>query len=282
MNRIYSLGLFSAFIFLFGCTSFQLGGEIQLGRGALLTGKPDIALAHFQRVAQADPNYLLDFSPLRQAVWTYVGRSYYAAGRLSEAHQTLGQALSRHPYDFMAKLYLGLMLIRQQGDLKIENPFSLNDIVYALREGISPARVATLVKQKGISFEWTKDGETSLKMVGADDQLIAQLKKLTSEDSKKGGMGSSQGEQGLRELEGALREIHDWLEYISHNTSYGRFWDPGREIRSHIQTDLAMISGRQVDWQKLIANGEWLGHKMEEIDLARQQEQEELRRRLTR
>jgi tetratricopeptide (TPR) repeat protein len=281
MNRICAFGLFS-FIFLYGCATFQAGGEIQLGRGALLTGKPDIALAHFQRAAQADPNYLMDFSPLRQAVWTYVGRSYYAMGKLPEAHQALEQALSRHPYDFMAKLYLGLTFIRQHGDQKIENPFSLNDIVYALREGISPARVATLVKQRGTSFEWTKDGEETLRMAGADDQLIEQMKKIRFEYSTRMEKDRPLREQGLREVEVAMREIHNWLDYISENTSYGRFWDPGREIRSQVQTDLAMISGGSIDRQKLIASGEWLGHKMEEeIDLARRQEQREptIRRR---
>jgi len=43
-----------------------------------------------------------------------------------------------------------------------------------------------------------------------------------------------------------------------------------------LQGDLAMIAGRDLDWQKLIADGEWVGKKMEEeIDLARRQESQE-------
>jgi hypothetical protein len=55
--------------------------------------------------------------------------------------------------------------------------------------------------------------------------------------------------------------------------SFGRFWDPSREIRSAIQTDLALISGRDIDWQKLIASSEWVGKRMElESDRARRDE----------
>jgi tetratricopeptide (TPR) repeat protein len=79
--------------------------------------------------------------------------------------------------------------------------------------------------------------------------------------------------RGLKEIEGGMKGIYDWLEYINYNTVYGQFWDPGREIRSEIEKNLAMISGKEFDWQRLISSGEWLGRKMEEeIDLARQDE----------
>jgi tetratricopeptide (TPR) repeat protein len=84
--------------------------------------------------------------------------------------------------------------------------------------------------------------------------------------------------QALKEIESGMKGIHDWLEYITdaHRFSFGQFWDPHREIRSAIQGDLAMISGRELDWQKLIAEGEWLGKRLEEeIDLARRQESRE-------
>lgn len=82
-------------------------------------------------------------------------------------------------------------------------------------------------------------------------------------------------QRGLKEIEGGLRGMHGWLEYVdqNHSSSFGRFWDPAREIRSAIQTDLSMISGRDIDWQKLIAAGEWVGKRMElENDLARRDE----------
>jgi len=72
-------------------------------------------------------------------------------------------------------------------------------------------------------------------------------------------------QRGLKEIEGGLRGVHEWLEYVDQNqgASFGRFWDPAREIRSAIQTDLVMISGRDIDWPKLIAAGEWVGKQME-------------------
>jgi tetratricopeptide (TPR) repeat protein len=75
-------------------------------------------------------------------------------------------------------------------------------------------------------------------------------------------------QRGLKEIEGGLRGVHQWLEYVDQNqgASFGRFWDPAREIRSAIQTDLAMISGRDIDWPKLIAAGEWVGKRMEVED----------------
>lgn len=189
-NRARSL-LFSlpilVFIFSACGLSFQVGGEIQAGRYALLTGKPDLALPHFQRAAELDGNYILDFSPFQEGVWTYVGRAYYATGRLADARAALERARSRHEHDYLAHLYLGLVLAR--------------------------------------------DGDR---------------------------------DRGRREIEGGMKGIHDWLDYVTYNTYYGHFWDPLREIRSEIQSSLAMTSGKDLDWQRLIASAEWVGKKMEE------------------
>ena len=72
-----------------------------------------------------------------------------------------------------------------------------------------------------------------------------------------------------------MRGINNFLDYInqSQRFSIGQFWDPARDIRSAIQSNLAMISGKEIDWQKLTADTEWLGIRMEqESDLARRQE----------
>jgi tetratricopeptide (TPR) repeat protein len=82
-------------------------------------------------------------------------------------------------------------------------------------------------------------------------------------------------QRGLKEIEGGMRGINSFLNYISQAQRYstGQFWDPDRDIRSAIQSDLAMISGKDLDWQRLTANTEWLGLRMEEeIDLARRQD----------
>ena len=193
----------SLLVLLAGCTSLQVGSNIQMGRTALKTGHPEIALVHFRRAAQLDPNYVLDFTLLPQGVWTYVGRTYYTQGKLPEARKALEQARSLHPEDNLAKLYLGLVLAR--------------------------------------------DGDR---------------------------------QKGLREIETGLARLTEWLDDLDQNHPDGQFWDPGRDLRNEMQKDLAMISGKDIDWPRLISSGEWLGKKFEEeIDRARHDKQEELFKR---
>ena len=117
------------FLLLFsGCVSFQVGGDIQKGRMALMYGDPNVALEHFQRAANSNPNYLLDFSIFDEGVWTYVGRAYYAMGKLPEAQKAFERARSLHRQDHLAKLYLGLVLGRD-GD----RPRGLKEIEAGLR-----------------------------------------------------------------------------------------------------------------------------------------------------
>ena len=82
-------------------------------------------------------------------------------------------------------------------------------------------------------------------------------------------------QRGLKEIESGMRGINGFLDYINQaqRFSIGQFWDPDRDIRRAIQSDLAMISGKDLDWQRLTADTEWLGVRMEqESDLARRQE----------
>jgi tetratricopeptide (TPR) repeat protein len=82
-------------------------------------------------------------------------------------------------------------------------------------------------------------------------------------------------QRGLKEIEGGMRGINSFLDYINQAQRYsiGQFWDPDRDIRSAIQNNLAMISGKELDWQRLTADTEWLGIRMEqESDLARRQQ----------
>ncbi len=73
--------------------------------------------------------------------------------------------------------------------------------------------------------------------------------------------------RGLNELEVGLRGLKDWLEYIEFNTREGQFWDPGREIRSEIDTTLTLIASGKTDWESLTKSAEWVGLKTEmEID----------------
>ena len=150
------------------------------------------SLPHFQRAASLEPNYVLNFAPIHQGVWTYVGRAYYDAGNLGEARKALERARLDESDD-LAKLYLGLILARA-GD----------------REG------------------------------------------------------------GSREIQTGLRRLHDWLDYMEQYHPDGRFWDPGRYLRSEIQKSLTMLSRKDVRWPELISSGEMLGKKLEEeIELVR-------------
>src|SRR5258707_11850857 len=82
-------------------------------------------------------------------------------------------------------------------------------------------------------------------------------------------------QRGLKEIESGMRGINGFLDYINQaqRFSIGQFWDPDMDIRRAIRSDLAMISGKDLDWQRLTADAEWLGIRMEqESDLARRQE----------
>lgn len=183
-----------------GCASLQLGSDVAAGRRAMLVGQNEAALAYFQKAAQADPDYRYG-TALQQGIWSYVGRSEYAVGRLPQARETLERALKANRNEDLTRLYLGLTLAR--------------------------------------------DGDR---------------------------------QRGLQEIEGGMKGIHQWLDYINeaHRFSFGQFWDPANEIRSAIRQDLAMISGREFDWQKLITSGEWIAQRMEEeSDKARRDEARE-------
>jgi tetratricopeptide (TPR) repeat protein len=73
-------------------------------------------------------------------------------------------------------------------------------------------------------------------------------------------------QRGLTEIESGMKGIHGFLEYVTQafRFSFGQFWDPTRKIRMAIEADLAMISRREFDWDKLIADGEWLGKEIEQ------------------
>jgi tetratricopeptide (TPR) repeat protein len=103
-------------IFLAGCAAFQVAGQVQSGRQALLTNNNEQALAYFQQAAQSDPNYIFQSGLYREGIWTYVGRSQYSLGRLPEARQSLEKALSVYPDDYLARIYLGLTLLRSGED----------------------------------------------------------------------------------------------------------------------------------------------------------------------
>jgi tetratricopeptide (TPR) repeat protein len=188
---------FAALIFS-GCAAT---GEIQTGRFDLLYGDSNMALVHFQRAAEIDPQFLY-YSVLPQGVWTYVGRAYYNTGKYPEARQAFERALARYDRDNLARLYLGLAL--------------------------------------------SKAGEPP---------------------------------RGLTEIQAGMKGLYDWMEALEQQTLYGRYWDPGRDIRRGIEKNLIVANAKEIDWPTLIAGGEWLGKRMEEeIDRARRDQKEDFER----
>ena len=84
---------------------------------------------------------------------------------------------------------------------------------------------------------------------------------------------------GLKEIDSGMKRLHDWLEYINASRPYTAYWDPTREIRSELEKDLAMISGKDIDWPQLVTSAEWIGQKMEdEMDKVKRDELEHYRR----
>lgn len=84
-----------------------------------------------------------------------------------------------------------------------------------------------------------------------------------------------QGEtqKALPDIDSGMKGIYDLLNYITDTFSfgYGQYWDPGRDIRSAIEKDRAMIASGKIDWPTLIADGESIALKTErEPDQARQ------------
>ena len=78
---------------------------------------------------------------------------------------------------------------------------------------------------------------------------------------------------GQRMIEAGMKNLGDWINEIVASMPHSSSWDPQREIRSEIDRSLAVMSGRDIDWDKLVSSAEWVGEKMEdEIDLVRRQE----------
>jgi tetratricopeptide (TPR) repeat protein len=101
--------LFVAFL-LSSCVSFNAGSDLQRGRYALLRGDAKLAQQHFQQAAATDSSYVYQIGPMKQGVWTYVGRAQYANNDLKSAQTSLEEARKRNADDFFAPVYLGLAL----------------------------------------------------------------------------------------------------------------------------------------------------------------------------
>ena len=248
-----------------GCAT-PLATEVDLGRAALIGGNPVTAADHFRRVAEAQPQYVAELPPLREGIWTYLGRAYYDSGKISEARESLSAALKSDDTDFMARLYFALTLLRVKSPpTPADRSFVLNDVLYALRERVAPKRMAALIQERGVNFNLTNENERELRKAGADDELIEQIR-VSARNRR---ASESPAQQGLREAERALREIQKWQDHIR-GTEYGRFWDARKRIRAQVEASLAAIAAKKTDRPDFLAGLEWIGRAIEEeVQLAR-------------
>jgi len=276
--QIRLLFLVSSCLAIAACAGSSTG--FLAGRQALLRGEPDNAVAYFDRVAQADPGYIADSPPPRKSIWTYVGRAHYNSGRYAEAKVAYDKALTRLKDDYVARLYRGLTQLRVQPSAPAANVFTLQEVSYALREGVAPRRVGTLARERGIAFDLNAETESQLKNSGADTILLDDLRKLRAERAKQNQPSDNQRIEGAKEITTALTGLRDWLDYTIASTSQGRFWDPSGEIRAEISRGLRATTASPRDWEAILTSAESVGYKLEEEgDRARRDEAEDFQRR---
>jgi len=97
---------------LLGCVATQATREIQEGRRALLGGNAEAAVQHFEKATGLDsPNH---GSRLHESAWTYLGRAYYDARSYLSARQALDRAVAQNQDDDVARVYLGLVGVRDR------------------------------------------------------------------------------------------------------------------------------------------------------------------------
>jgi tetratricopeptide (TPR) repeat protein len=266
-------------LFLSACSTFNIQGQFASGRQALIRGDAGTALSHFQRVAQQDSNYQVASAAFRQSIWTYLGRAQYSLGQYSDAKETLEKAVAYSNEDQLARLYFGLTLLRQPIAPAPNNPFTLKDVSYALTEGVAPKRIITLVAERGISFDFTKETESQLKRSGADVALLDEIRRIAAENEKRRKAAGNPA-QGAKDIASAITALRTDLDSAISNSPQGRFWDPNGEIRKQMESALLLVSSREADSAKIISTGEWIGLRLEqEIDSVRRDEENEQRRR---
>lgn len=132
----------SAALFASSCASLQVSQDTAAGRNALQTGRPEDAVAYLRRAVVTDPNYTLP-NRLQESALAFLGRAYYEVGNFPEARISLERAITRDQEDNLARLYLGLTLIKtgeqDRGRREAETALkSINDwLEYVSMQGYS-------------------------------------------------------------------------------------------------------------------------------------------------
>jgi tetratricopeptide (TPR) repeat protein len=267
-------------LFTAACASLDSQSDFLAGRRALLRGEPENALAFFDRVAQREPSFVAQAVAPPKSIWTYVGRAHYNSGRYETARSAFEKSLAQRSDDHIARLYLGAILLRPVPAPPPANAFQLQEVTFALREGVEPKRVATLARNRSIAFDLTKETESQLRTAGADDFLLGELRNIRAEN--KGKINEERRARGAQELSAALAGLGAWLNDTVAYSPQGKFWDPSGEIRKQIQLTQKQATPGGA-WDAAMANAEWIAFQIEEeSDRARRDESRERDRQLRR
>jgi tetratricopeptide (TPR) repeat protein len=121
-SSIHLFAIAGFFLLLLSACS-SVGGEVQAGRNALQTNRPEAAVAYLASAAQVDPTYRIPYR-VPAGVLGYLGRAYLETGRPAEARRTLDKAVKIDSQDPFVPLYLGIALMqtgeRDRGRKEIE------------------------------------------------------------------------------------------------------------------------------------------------------------------
>ena len=178
---------------LYGCS----GSEMYAGRQALIANKPDVAVAHFQYAAEKDPNAVLYLGAFNQSVWTYLGRAQYLTANYVESRQSLQKALTQHPDDHIARMYLGLTLARDN-----DRPRALPEIASGMK-GIHDRIDYIVVNRIGLGEFW----DPNMEMRSEIERDLAMIDSNTIDWPRLISSGEKLGVEVEEEVE---RARNDW------------------------------------------------------------------------
>jgi tetratricopeptide (TPR) repeat protein len=188
-------------IYVSGCSG--VGTDFLAGRNALQTGRPNDAVDYLTRAAQLDPNYRTpDRVPER--VLTYLGRAYYETGNDADARKTLEKAISIHPDDPLAHVYLGLTLLRsgerERGRKEVEIGLTaIDDTLEYLAEdrvyGLywDPGKVVRGAVRKTLAAK-LDDNELATAAQRIAEEFDEEIDNARSDESRNRAGGSSGGD----------------------------------------------------------------------------------------
>ena len=199
-NKFLAPTCLSALIYVSGCAG--VGQDVQAGRNALQTGRAKEAVGFLMRAAEVDPSYKIPYR-IPEGVLAYLGRAYYETGNDGEARKTLEKAVSLDKDDPLARLYLGLTLLRdgdrERGRKEVEGGLkAINDTL----EYIASDRLTGFYWDPGMEIRNNIRKTQAAKLSDAELVMAAQqigrdfdeeIDKARRDESRSRGGGDSGG-----------------------------------------------------------------------------------------